>query len=164
MPQGVPMPPARAWRATRPGDLHGEQPKGELFGDPGPNIGYAATLMSQARDTLTVTPNERIDDVEKVVAQLAMRRATMFGRAPVMQDIDVARHILGLDRHQKLDAKLVEARTHALHNIAHEYPRQRAIVNEVPESLLRSNPDDLDPSEVFGSNGEYELMLSVFER
>ena len=38
---GVHMPPAKAWRADRPGDLGAIQPKGAFLGSPGPNVGFA---------------------------------------------------------------------------------------------------------------------------
>src|SRR5204862_2331213 len=63
LPPGLAPPPARDWRADRPGDLAGEQPDGALLGRPGPNVGYAYTLADRARDSLRLarrsTPTTR---------------------------------------------------------------------------------------------------------
>jgi len=49
LPPGLALPPARDWRADRPGDLEAASgasvpESGALMGRPGPNIGYAYTL------------------------------------------------------------------------------------------------------------------------
>ena len=87
---GVCMPPARPWYSDRPGDevAYG-QPRGRLFGVPGPNIGYALTLAQRIGERLTLAPHERLDDALAVVSELAMKRAASFGRAPVMADLVV---------------------------------------------------------------------------
>ena len=52
---GVSMPPARPWVADRPGDeVSLGQPHGRLFGNPGPNIGYAAILTHRIVDRLAL--------------------------------------------------------------------------------------------------------------
>ena len=61
---GVHYPAGRPWRAERPGDLRTGQPKGELFGAPGPNIGYALTLVERARDRIALAPQEHSADAE----------------------------------------------------------------------------------------------------
>ena len=62
------LPPASSWRPRRPGDLGPAQPRGELFGSPGPNVGYAYTLAERVKDRFRVGPNEHLDDAVAVVA------------------------------------------------------------------------------------------------
>ena len=43
---GETLPAALEWRADRPGDLVGAQPKGTKLGNPGPDQGYAIKLAN----------------------------------------------------------------------------------------------------------------------
>jgi hypothetical protein len=135
---GVRYPPAKGWYADRPGDLEAGQPTGELLGRPGPNIGYALTLAERTRDKLAIGQHESIDDSLAVVAELAMKRAASFGRAPVMPDVDIASTLLGYKG--EVDPAFVEWRSHALHGAHHEYDRRRTIVDAVPDAVLRMPP------------------------
>jgi hypothetical protein len=140
LPPGLAPPPARDWRAERPGDLTiagvdavgGDQ---ALMGRPGPNVGYAYTLAARARSRLRLSPHEHADDVISVIAEIAGKRAACFGRAPVIGDIDVAVDLLGYDG--SADEKFVEGRSRLTHDAAHSYPRRRELVDSVPEELLR---------------------------
>ena len=135
---GVRLPAARGWVADRPGDLEAGQPTGALLGRPGPNIGFAVSLAQRARDTLVLARHESMDDVLAVVAELAMRRAASFGRAPVLPDITVAASILGYER--DVDADFATWRATAVHGSAHEYVQRRTVVDAVPEAVLRLPP------------------------
>jgi hypothetical protein len=135
LPPGLAPPPARDWRADRPGDLAGAQPDGALMGKPGPNIGYAYTLAARAREQLSLSAIEHADDAISVIAEIAAKRAASFGRAPVMGDIDVAIALLGYDG--VADDPFVEKRARLVQEASHSYIRRRALVDAVPESLLR---------------------------
>lgn len=140
---GVRMPPARPWRADRPGDLHGGQPEGELLGTPGPNIGYALTLAARARDRFAFAPHEHAEDALAVIGEVAMKRAASYGRAPVMPDIECAALVLGYQG--GVDADFAEWRTVAVAGAAHEYQRRRAICDAVDLDALRLHPKALAP-------------------
>jgi hypothetical protein len=135
---GVHMPPAKSWRADRPGDLEAGQPTGDRLGRPGPNVGYAITLASRARDRLALGAHESADDALAVLGEVAMKRAAAFGRAPVMTDIDVASSLLGYKG--EVDPVFVQWRTQAVHGAQHEYEARRAIVDAVPDAVLRMPP------------------------
>jgi hypothetical protein len=138
---GVQMPPAHAWRADRPGDLVGGQPVGALFGSPGPNIGYALTLADRMRDRLVISQHEHLEDVIAVVGELAMRRASSYGRAPVIHDLECAAIILGYVG--QAPRELVEWRTFYVSGAAHEYALRREICDAVDLDLLRLAPQAL---------------------
>ena len=138
LPPGVAYPPAADWRSDRPGDLGPDQPEGALFGRPGPNVGYAYTLAQRAKDRLRLGPFEHAHDAVAVVAEVAGKRAAQFGRAPVIGDIDVAIAVLGFDGSASDD--FVKARSALVHEAGHSYPRRRAIVDSVPDTLLRARP------------------------
>jgi hypothetical protein len=135
---GVRYPAARAWRADRPGDLGAGQPTGAFLGRPGPNVGYALTLAERTRDRLALGAHESADDALAVVGEVAMKRAASFGRAPVMHDVDVASTLLGYKG--EVDPEFVEWRVRAVHGVRHEYDARRAIVDAVPDAVLRLPP------------------------
>ncbi|MGH9026540.1 MAG: hypothetical protein ACRDWD_10580 [Acidimicrobiia bacterium] len=141
---GVKMPAARTWWSDRPGDLPAGQPRGGLFGAPGPNIGYALTLAERMRDQLALADGEHTDDALALVGEIAMRRAAGFGRAPVKTDLEIARTILGwsADGAPWPDEGFVAWRTKAIRDAAHEYERRRALVDAVPEAALNAGPAD----------------------
>jgi hypothetical protein len=133
LPPGLAMPPARDWRADRPGDEaagpdDAAPGPGALMGRPGPNVGYAYTLAARTASRLRLSPHEHADDVIAVLAEIAGKRAAGFGRAPVIGDIDVAVDMLGYDG--TADPEFV-------HDAAHDYTRRRELVDAVPEELLR---------------------------
>src|SRR6476659_11505565 len=135
LPPGLAMPPARDWRADRPGDLTAAPGDGALMGRPGPNVGYAYTLAARVRPRLRLSPHEHADDVVAVLAEIAGKRAARFGRAPVIGDVDVAVELLGYDG--TADAEFVELRTRLVHDAAHDYTRRRELVDAVPKALLQ---------------------------
>jgi hypothetical protein len=139
LPPGLAMPPARDWRADRPGDLtapgDAAHVDGALMGRPGPNIGYAYTLAARTCSRLRLSPHEHGEDVIAVLAEIAGKRAARFGRAPVIGDIDVAVELLGFDG--TADEAFVELRARLLHDAGHDYTRRRELVDAVPEELLR---------------------------
>lgn len=141
LPSGMAYPPARAWRGGRPGELGAHQPHGDLFGEPGPNVGYAYTLAERAKSRFRLGPHEHAHDVVAVVAEIAGRRAAGFGRAPVVRDIDLALELLGCDG--AASPAWVEQRTRLVHDAGHEYVRRRALVDSVPADLLRREPGSL---------------------
>ncbi len=138
---GVVIPPAESWRAQRPGDLAAGQPDGVLLGRPGPNIGYALTLVNRWRDRFRLAPLEHEDDAAAVVAEIAMKRAALFGRAPVATDVEVAMDLLGYA--DELPPDVAQRRAHVVHGAGHDYYRRRAIVDRIPDDVLKLAPTQL---------------------
>jgi hypothetical protein len=141
LPPGVKMPPARSWVANRPGDLPAGWPTGKLLGSPGPNIGYALTLANRVRDQLALAPHEHADDAIDVVAEIAMRRAVLFGRAPVMRDVEFGMQILGY--RGDADPDFVAWRMCAVQGAHHDYYERRSLVDAIPIDILRLVPSAL---------------------
>jgi hypothetical protein len=107
-------PPWRAdgWLAERPGDLvdEGRQPQGGDLGFQGPDQGYALKLANGQRDKLQLAAGEHADDAITGCVAVALRRASLYGRAPVMHDVRLAFELFGfLD--EDADAELVAWRT-----------------------------------------------------
>ena len=135
---GVRIPPAQSWHADRPGDLEAGQPMGALLGRPGPNVGYALSLANRMRDKLTLAPHESSDDAIAVISELAMKRAASFGRGPVLHDVEVAASLLGYVG--DIDPAFSAWRVQMTHGADHEYGVRRAIVDAVPDAVVRMPP------------------------
>jgi hypothetical protein len=135
---GVHLPAAKGWRADRPGDLVAGQPIGTLLGRPGPNVGYALTLADRLTERISLVPHESAHDALSVVAELGMKRAASFGRAPTMADVEAAATLLGYLG--EVDAGFAAWRGTAVHGADHEYGVRRAIVDAVPDAVLRLPP------------------------
>jgi hypothetical protein len=129
------------WTATRPGDLAAHQPSGRLFGHQGPDQGYGLLLAERFHDLLKLTEGEDEHDVVAGCLGVGLARASLFGRAPVIYDLELAYGLWGY-----LDpppADLVEFRRPLFAGASHHYWDQRAIVDAVPESTLRMTPKDV---------------------
>jgi hypothetical protein len=131
---GTHMPAARGWVADRPGDGR-RAPRGALVGSPGPNVGYALTLARRAKDRFRLEPTEHLDDAVAVIAELAMKRAAVFGRAPAKLDVDFAVELLGYAGAAPEDVR--RWRPNVVRGASHDYVVRRAVVDTVGPSLLR---------------------------
>jgi hypothetical protein len=126
------------WTAQRPGELGGRQPTGTGLGFQGPDQGYALLLASRLRQQLVLSDAERADDAVAGCTAIGMRRASLFGRAPVIHDLRIAFTIWGF-----LDpapaAELVARRVPKFEELAdpHRYDELRALVDSIPESTLQ---------------------------
>ena len=153
----LPIPPARGWRPARPGDLDpvvGVGCQGILFGTPGPDSGYALTLALRFRDRIKVRGPETVGDAEALAAGLAMRRAALLGRAPIMSDLEVGFTLFGWlgDPPQEL----VEWRRFAVAGVEHDDARRLALIDSVPDDVLR-----LGAEEVGGRLAEWRRLVGL---
>jgi hypothetical protein len=135
------IPPPAGWRAVRPGDLGPAQPAGHLFGAPGPDQGYALTLAQRLNDRLELVPPETAHDALALGAEVAMKRAALFGRAPVLADVEAGLTFFGWLGGAPPD--LVAWRRLATAGVAENYARRRALVDAVPEAVLRRHPGEI---------------------
>src|SRR3954453_18822047 len=92
---GVHLPAASGWKADRPGDLVAGQPTGNRLGRPGPNVGYAVTLAGRLRDSVQLAPHEHVADALALIAELGMKLAASYGRAPTLAERGGGGHVLG---------------------------------------------------------------------
>jgi len=137
-------PPRRpgSWSPDRPGELVGSgQPRGGT-GFQGPDQGYALRLVRQFEDRLHLTHRERMVDVVDGCLGVALKRASIFGRAPVTHDWTVAFTIFGF-LEDSPDSELVEARTDLFDQVAnpHHYAESRHLVDLVHDEVLAMSPD-----------------------
>jgi hypothetical protein len=126
----------------RPAEIDGFQPVAAGLGFQGPDQGFAIKIANGFRDRLCLQPGEHADDVVRGCLGVALRRASMFSRAPVVHDLTIAFTIWGfLD--SSPPAGLVSLRGglfEGVGNVLHHYAEGRHIVDMVPESTLRMSP------------------------
>lgn len=135
-----------AWNADRPGELVGQggQPDTDAgrVGAPGPDQGYVLKLVPLLRDELHLADREHLGDVERGCVAIALKRASLYGRAPVVHDLRVAYTLWGfLDA--DAPAELVTERRTRFEGVrltAHHYPELRALADSVPAAILRRTP------------------------
>jgi hypothetical protein len=138
--EGEPIPPARRWTPSRPADLKAGQPIGRMLGRPGPDQGYALQLVRRFDDRLAVGSHDEHEDAVAGCVAVALTRASLFGRAPVITDLELAFTVWGYLREVEPPAELVAFRKALFEGARHDYTAQRAIVDRVPETTLRLTP------------------------
>lgn len=141
-------PPRRedSWVPVRPGEVvgRGGQPEVDAgrMGAPGPDQGYALTLVPLLRDEVVLAEGERLADAESGCVAVALKRASLFGRAPVIHDLRVAYQLWGFLTADAPSGLVAERRKRfeGVHLTVHHYPELRAVVDAVPARTLRLTP------------------------
>jgi hypothetical protein len=141
-PEAHPAAPRR-WSPRRPGELGSpdEVPWGGAFGTPGPDAGYAMTVLA-SRD-IPVGEGEDRHDVAAALAALMVARASHFGRAPVAADADVAEVLLGYRSDglgEETRERLAALRRRLLPGFGHTKHRGRDLVAAFGREVLTAPP------------------------
>jgi hypothetical protein len=140
-------PPRRPgqWRAERPGDLDAGQPTGAKLGWQGPDQGYALVLANRFRDQIQLAESEHIDDVLAGAVGIALKRASLLGRAPVIHDLKVALTLWGFFDSDP-PADLIAQRRDLFEEVAlpAHYAQGRRLVDAMPDDLLLLPPVDAE--------------------
>ena len=126
--------------ADRPAEIQGLQPEGPGLGVQGPDQGYALKLARRFEGKLVLTAGEHADDAIAGCMAIATRRASLFGRAPVIHDLTLALNLWGFLG--EAAPELVTLRKGCFAGVAspHHYSANRAIVDSVPDDVLRMTP------------------------
>lgn len=138
LPRPTPKPaPPRRWRPERPGEITSPEnmPWGGAFGTPGPDTGYALTILS--RRELDLLPGEDRHDAAAALSALMSARASRFGRAPVPKDAEVAEALLGFGSDD------AEWRRSWTANAGHDFDLRRALVAAVDATVWEASPDEV---------------------
>ena len=135
-------PPRRdgSWLANRPGELTDGQPHGDRLGNQGPDQGYVLSLARRFEGKVSLTAGEHERDALAGAVAVALKRASLFGRAPVVHDLTVALTIWGYLG--DAPAELVTLRKQLFEEVAHphHYAEQRRIADLVPDAVLSQTP------------------------
>ncbi|MEY2471565.1 MAG: hypothetical protein QOK28_894 [Actinomycetota bacterium] len=133
------LPPPKRWEPERPGEtVGGPMPEGEGFGNQGPDQGYALFLGKRFADKLELVEGEHRNDVINGCLGVATKRASLFGRGPVIYDWEVAFSVWGYLGGAATN--VVQKRVELFAEASHHYWKRRAIADAVPESTLRMTP------------------------
>ena len=142
-PSSYRSPPRRddPWMADRPGEVVGDGPQaGPGMGHQGPDQGYALKLAERFAGRLVLAAGEREDDALAGCCAVALRRASMFGRAPVMHDLRLALELFGF----LIDADAALASWRRAHFAGaaghHGYRVKLRLAELVPTETLRLTP------------------------
>ena len=133
---------AGSWLANRPGEVvGGPQPSGPAVGNQGPDQGYVHKLARRFEAELVLREGEHAADVLEGACAVALRRASLFGRAPVADDLRVALVVFGYlgeaaDELVAFRRPLFEE----LRHLSFHYFTAREIADLVPEATLRMGP------------------------
>jgi hypothetical protein len=133
------------WMPDRPGEILGPQPRGERLGTPGPDQGFALRIARQLEPEIELQPGEHLADAVRGCLNIALRRASMFSRAPVVHDLRMAFTMWGFFDPQP-PAELVERRRELFEGVghtAHHYAEGRHLADLVSESTLRLTPAEM---------------------
>jgi hypothetical protein len=144
-PKYYESPPRRlgSWTAARPAEVvESGQPQGGAFGSQGPDQGYALKLANSFHGKLHLTPGEHEEDAIAGCLVVAMRRASLYGRAPMMPDLKLAFSLFGFLA-EGAPPELVEFRKPLFVEVSnpHHYFAGRHIASLVPEATLRLTPE-----------------------
>lgn len=142
------------WRPTRPGDITTVgQPTGPLTGSAGPDQGYGLKLARHFLDRIKLEEHEHAEDAVWGCLAVALKRASLFGRAPVIYDFEFAYTLWGFLDGAPSD--LIEYRKSLFEAASHHYEDQRAIADAVPEETLR-----LTPAQVGGRLSSWRSLVN----
>lgn len=135
----TPQAPDR-WSPDRPGTITApdQLSPGGLFGRPGPDTGWAFRITRQAG----LTAEEM--RAEGILVTLMSARASLLGRAPVPEDLEVARILLGYD--EEAPDPVVERRGRWLKESRHETVPGTRAAEEIGDELLLLSPQALRPA------------------
>ena len=134
-----------SWVPDRPGEIHGFQPGGPRLGGQGPDQGFVLRIASRLRPKLKLQDGETADDAIRGCIGVALRRASMFSRAPVVHDLTIAFTIWGFyDADPPADLLSLRKGMFAeLEMVGHHYAEGRAVADFPPDETLLMTPDQV---------------------
>lgn len=135
-----------SWVPDRPAEIAGFQPQGPRRGHHGPDQGFALRIARQLAPSLHMQEGEHVEDAIRGCLGVALRRASLFSRAPSVHDVKMAFKMWGfLD--EMPPAELIALRKPlfaGLRHVGHHYTEGRVVADMVPEATLRLTPAGLD--------------------
>jgi hypothetical protein len=152
-------PPRRpdSWRPERPGDYTTGFRRADRLGAPGPDQGYVYVLARRFEGQLQLASDENERDALAGAVAVALKRASLFGRAPIIHDITVALTVWGFLGDATPD--LIAYRQPLFAEVAnpHHYPELRRIADLVPDEVLRRTPAEVSAAH----RADWKSLLAV---
>lgn len=130
------------WAQDRPAEITSlRPPEGARFGATGADLGYGLKLAARVAARAVLAEGEHSDDVVAGCFATGCRRASVYHRAPVIHDMEWAFALWGFLAGAP-DA-LVAFRQPLFAGVAHDYVRQRQLVDQVGMDVVRMSPADV---------------------
>jgi hypothetical protein len=122
---------------SRPAELRGQNPSPipALSGNPGPDQGYALKLANELINQLNIKTEQNVADVKYALVIFALKRASLFGRAPVKKDLECGAFLLGY-LSEDLEPDFIKKRSELIKGLAHNYEYQRRFASLLTEEIL----------------------------
>lgn len=127
----------RQWVPHRPGEFDPHAPHNGTGA--GPDQGYLSLLAERFVDRIVVGEGEHKDDVLAGAIAVGMARASLFGRAPVMKDLEYALGALGYLSQQP--PEFVKRRALPVGGTAHDLWRRKELVALFSDEILRMSAE-----------------------
>jgi hypothetical protein len=152
-------PPRRpdSWVPERPGDVPTGFRRAERFGAPGPDQGYVWVLARRFEGRLQLASDESERDALAGAVAVALKRASLFGRAPIIHDLTVALTVWGFLGDAPPDLIAYRQPLFAEAANPHHYPELRRIADLVPDEVLRRSPSEVAAAH----RADWKSVLSV---
>jgi hypothetical protein len=130
------------WAQDRPAEIVSlRQPVGPRFGSTATDLGFGLKLAKMVGEKAVLAEGEHLDDVVAGCFGCGGRRASVFHRGPVIYDMEWAFALWGYwEFPDGVPEDLIDFRKPIFAGAAHDYYRQRAIVDLVRESAVRLSP------------------------
>jgi hypothetical protein len=128
----------------RPAEVYKRNGDEAGTGNPGPDQGYALRLVKEFKDKVFLFQGEHWQDASEVAVITALKRASIFGRAPCIHDIEAGLWIWGyLDSNP--EDQLIEIRKGNFGHIGsgHNYLKRRYVSDAVSSLGLKRSIDQI---------------------
>jgi hypothetical protein len=130
------------WLQDRPAEISDlRQPEGPELGATGPDLGFGLKLANRVAERAVLAPGERKADAVAGCFACGTRRASIFHRGPVVYDMELAFAVWGFLA--GAPEELVAYRRPIFAGVAHDYTRQRALVDMVSADVFGMAPDQV---------------------
>jgi hypothetical protein len=129
----------RHWHQDRPAEIADlRHPEGPELGATGPDLGFGLKLAHRVAERALLAEGEHRADAVAGCFACGTRRASLYHRAPVVHDMEWAFTLWGFL--PGAPEELVAFRRPLFAGVAHDYTRQRALVDMVSEEVLPMSP------------------------
>jgi hypothetical protein len=126
----------RHWAQDRPAEIVSlRQPVGAKLGATGPDLGFGLKLAKRVAERAVLGEGEDLADAIAGCFAAGTRRSSSFHRSPVIYDMEWAFALWGF--FPGAPAELVAYRRPIFTGAHHDYYRQRAVADAVPEEALK---------------------------
>ncbi len=148
----------KSWKPSRPGDIADVgNPRVAGFGNQGPDQGYLFKLAETFVDDIHLFEGEQKSNVLSGCSWLALRRASILGRAPVSEDLEVSFKMFGY-LYKNPPLSLIDFRKDLMAMIGNaEHEAKAKLFELVSEDVLVQSSDEITELQ----RSDWKLVFSL---